>query len=192
MLLELRKLPRWAICTPPKCGTLSLEATLRHRSNTAIQVQGRHGFKRPAIKFLTRMLIVRNPWDRWWSMYWFMYHRSGHLHEEALKGPDVFAEAWAAGIRSGKDHHWYFSLSQVARVFVPHDVFKLEEDGVAKICKTLTDRYDHVLPAPSHTNVNRRKGDEVYSRQTQELILEHWVKPDCERFHYDSPNDLLH
>jgi hypothetical protein len=164
---------RWSICTPPKTGTMSLEATLRHRYPIAYQDQGRHGFDPPPHG--ERIMVVRHPYDRWWSMYWFMKRNKGFLHDAAT---DVnnFCRTWS----EVTDHHWAYSQAHMADVYKPHIVCKSPDTVV----EHLRSCYDSKIPEVSCTNVNSRKGFEVLSDDMLEMVMKLWVRPDCERFGY--------
>jgi hypothetical protein len=163
---------RWTICTPCKAGCMSLEATLRDRSDAAIQIDGRHGYRRVE-GVEDRLMIVRHPVDRWVSMYWFIRKHIGRscYFQEYATSMAEFAVEWDKRCEAGENHWWFYSQAFMAKHYDPTLVFRLEENGVEKICEYLRQRYNAIVPRASHTNRNHHKGTDVVP---VDIILKHW------------------
>lgn len=154
------------ICTPCKAGCMSLEATLRDRAKLAYQIGGRHGYRCSIAT--KRLMIIREPIARWVSMYWFIRKHIGkscYMQQYATSMAE-FAAEWDKRCVAGEDHWWFNSQTYIASVFKPDKIFKLEEDGIAKICEEVG-----CTIKPSHTNRNRHKGEDTVP---VDIILKHW------------------
>lgn len=170
---------------------MSLEATLRTRHPIAEQWGGRHNYIYTGEG--ERIMIVRHPWDRWWSMFHFIQKHIGRscYFQEYAHDVNVFAKEWAERCRFDENHWWFYTQASMAHHFRPDTVFKLE-DGLEKVLDHLRAKYDPNIPRVSKTNVNHHKREgQTLTDENIKLVLKYWVEPDCERFGYETPN-LFH
>lgn len=182
---------RFAICTPCKTGTMSLEATLRTRYPIAYQYGGRHGWSYEGAG--DRLMVVRHPWDRWWSMFHFIQKHVGRscYFQEYAHDVNVFTEEWAKRCEAGEVHWWFYTQAFMHERFNPTLVFKLE-DGLHRVTDWLRENHDRNIPEVSKTNVNHRKREgQTLTAENTKLVFKFWVEPDCERFGY-ATEDVLH
>jgi hypothetical protein len=181
---------RWCICTPTKCGTYSLEATLCDRAGVAWKESPRHDWV-PGDE-PHRILVIREPVDRWCSMYWFMRKEAGKgiWLEDFVGEIDDFVDEWARRCEESDDRYnirmWHRDLTTYAGHFCPHKVFKME-DGYEALLDHLRKSYGLSIPNVSHRNATKvRKSSEatlqMMSERSREKVL-NFCRRDSERWY---------
>lgn len=118
----------FVICTPTKTGTYSLEATLVDGLQIAWKRTPRHRTDYEGDG--KRILIVRNPYDRWCSMWWFSHMHASRgnsiwIHDYAYD-INVWTTEWAR--RKIEDPHWMWThrLKDHEAEFKPELIWKTE------------------------------------------------------------------
>lgn len=123
----------WVLCTPSKTGSTSLATTLINR----LGVAHREGSQHSTICHHTgaqRIMVVRNPFDRWASMYSFCKAKRPKAYlSEFTSNINLFANEWIKQIDNIKRNtYWTDNLSVQAMEFDPQHVFRLE-DGLQNV-----------------------------------------------------------
>lgn len=137
----------WSVCTPPKCGTYTLE---RHLKAFGKLTRPRHAMLRwPG----ERLMPIRRPLRRWMSMYRFLNKTGYWMPEAARAGVLTFAEAW---VRRQDHVHWAPNLTQFAEKYKPDHVFVMEDDGIQKLLDHVSEKYG--LPKMVATVQNKTIG----------------------------------
>lgn len=178
---------RWSVCTPTKCGTYSLEGTLIDRAQVAYKHVPRHDWDGG---IGDRILVVRNPFDRWASMYWFMVQEAGKgiWLQDYVDTIDEFVEQWSACSPPDLQRMmWHSDLTTYAEKFKPDRVFKMEDD-YERVLEYLRSRYAMTLPRMSRRNTTRGRRSTtetlaMMSQASREKVLS-FCSRDAEKFGY--------
>lgn len=120
---------KWVITTPPKTGTYSLLSMLVPEYGKRIGKMHDTRYEGPAKQ---RIMIVRDPYDRFCSMYWFIRSQS---HRKTFWTPftnktrdfNLFVKEWLRKRASGSKNLWCRTLWEFHKEFKPTDCWKLEE-----------------------------------------------------------------
>ena len=128
MILDNEK--KWLISLPPKSGTYSFEKSLK---KYGVRYGQMHGHEK--MIGVRRVLIVRDPIDRFCSMYWFCKQ---HIHRKTFfvavykSATDIntFVRAWLDKRKvSGNKNLWTRSMTYYIETFKPTHVVKLDALG---------------------------------------------------------------
>ena len=179
---------KWVICSPAKTGSYSIERTLISKMEIAHKwkTQNRVGTFYDG-KAKERILVVRNPLDKWASMYWFMkeVHGKGRTiwmgkHTNSIEN---FATHWLEAVRNNPHANWTDSYSDMALKFKPSKVFKLESlkfdlEGLLG--------YEVELLHANKTGFKLpwKETKKELSKKNLDGIMA-WAKPDLKRFNYE-------
>lgn len=149
---------RWTICTPTKCGTYSLEATLVERLSVAEKLVPRHQCEKTHAVG-ERIMVVRHPYDRWASMWWFIVqHGAGKIWcGDFSHDINAFVTEWNYRRRERPNWMWTENLAYHHRHFEPATVFKLETNSYVDLLRYLFEKYEVPLVKVSHKNVTRER-----------------------------------
>lgn len=139
----------WAICTPKKTGSQSLGVAL---SSVGEVAPDPHATEWDGVG--RRLLVVRHPYDRLNSMFWFQL-AEGCTPFGVRPDPAVWMErflalrpqSWKAGLSE-----WLLTQSEIASRFRPESVLRFE-DGLGRIA-----RWAGVERDVPHVNRTARKG----------------------------------
>jgi hypothetical protein len=141
MILDHRL--RVAVCTVPKCGTLSLQAAIRDREGVEY-VPGRHGCRvPPSCEGYRRLQTCRDPWSRTVSAWKFVArHWEAFPDGDAIRGmtfPEYVRlwkarrpghEGWIEGHGPWaivpKAHVWYVTQLEFASRWRPDGLLRVE------------------------------------------------------------------
>lgn len=180
---------KWAICTPTKTGTYSLQHTLINRLKVAHKLQyDKHDTEYNGKG--KRYMMVRHPLERWASMYWFFVNleerdASVFLKKYIGRGINIFAEEWISRVKNKANEPNTMYLDNYYDIYLkfkPDKFFKLE-DGLQNVIEFLG--YDIKV---SRSNVTK---DKCSWYETRNLLSEknlnfihQWAKPDIQFFKY--------
>lgn len=174
----------WAICMPKKTGSQSLHGML---SGAAEIVGEFHGGEWEGTG--KRVMVVREPYERLASMYWFSLSTGIGLfmgEGGAAKWLDRFVAGFAWKHKPAYAE-WVLSQSELAEQFRPVVVCRLE-DGLEKVFDVLG------LEQPTHIHrANITKGKHSDRRPFAETFtgasaaalaaVESWCRPDLEAWY---------
>lgn len=173
-----------AICTPPKTGTVSLQAALVPKYAT--KTSGRHTMEYNGRGY--RMITVRHPLERWASMYWFTKQKShrGIFMAGFAETPNTYADEWVRRrFKTPMYHTWLSSQSEYFNCFEATSYAK-QEDGFDELLIELR-HYGINITIP-HLNVTTVKHSwQETARQLNRhnlAAIREWAKRDRMFFNY--------
>jgi hypothetical protein len=119
----------WCICLPKKTGSQSLVGACEAAGVARVEGEW-HGADWAGTG--RRLMVVRDPRERLASMYWFAV--SGQHWDWGPGGPAEWFGRFLARRTNPKagDREWVTSQRELAAVFRPDEVFRLE-DGLAAV-----------------------------------------------------------
>lgn len=171
MILDFRD--RWVVCTPTKTGTTSLTALLCERTKfCGVKVLPVHRPDAdPAVK--DRLMTVRNPIDRWCSMYYFLRRDRSRMHQFAAQGDGLldglvpFAEEffrrydaidWAHWLHADEaEYMWLWPLWRFAERFNPSTMWDVTQDSGRSLLKHLSSSYGYTFKDMPHMRRSKER-----------------------------------
>lgn len=137
-----------------------------------------------------RLMVVRNPYDRWAAIYWRHHQRrdkKGIYLSDFAGDINEYVYEWNRDRKhsSNPTTPWCFNQSEMADMFKPHKTFHLE-DGLDKVLKYLNVPYIHLLHHNSNTSPDKKSWQETMDllTPTNLKIVQEFCKPDIKRFGY--------
>lgn len=172
----------WAICSPKKTASQSLDGMLVPQFGK--QVGEIHGSEWSGAG--KRVLVIRNPYERLASMFWFALkeHVSDHR-------PDLGPEEWCRRVLAGQhvekavEREWCRNQRQHADEFTPSVVCRLE-DGLSRVCEAigagvLEQRRNETASAKAKRKSFAETFDGVCA--SVRCAIDAWCKPDIEAWY---------
>lgn len=198
-----------AVCTPPKCGTTSLEKMARRRGpSVSVSGNGRHGCVMPAAyegARYRRLTTCRHPWARLASVWRYV----GSRGEEFAEGPAVremtfpeFVSWWEARraqhrpdllppwVTLRMKHLWYVTQGDFARRWRPEGYLRVESLA-ADLAAGGVD-WGPEVRANTTDRVKRAPWWEHYDREAWDRVGELFAAEEAEMLGYatDPPGEL--
>ncbi len=172
---------QWVICTPKKCGTHSLNSLLTDKTNHGIVITPWH--TRMYHGEGIRILIVRNPYERFLSMYYFTKRVKSAWHKKY----DFIFATWANMFFADKNSNddWQFNCTQYAEEFQPDKIFKLEE--LDTLLHFFDENFGIVISKIPQLNTTKDRPliDQLDQLSDENLLkLDMWAAPDLANFNY--------
>lgn len=131
-----------------------------------------------------RIMVVRHPYDRWCSMFWFIVkHGPGHIWcGDFADDINVFVGEWNRRRKEAPHWMWTENLMYHKTHFEPATVFKLETNGYQDLLTYLHEKYGTGVTKVSHKNVTkeRRSVEETFNMLTSTNldIVKKFCEPD--------------
>jgi len=171
----------WAICTPPKTGTVSLQTALVPNFANTLQYRHQSSYTGKG----ERILVVRNPLERWASMYWFTKQkaRTAIFLGAYTLNVDMYAHQFF--IRRELDPHPFFTDNQVEfHKKFEADIYFKQEDGLQKIMSYIGLGYVQV-PHENQTKskVGWQQTSKLLNKENYNKVME-WADKDLFKFKY--------
>lgn len=169
---------KWTLHTQTKCASNSLQSALVN-SDCGVFVKPKHGMH-PILKH-EPLTCVRNPYDRWCSMYWYNYFRANMWGPKDL---NEWAEFFFERRALGKNLMWTFTCSENC------DGYGLKPfKGPQAVLDYLVEVYKERPGKLKRLNVEERRDTttETLDKLTVSNLqkVHDWCALDCERFEYE-------
>ena len=168
----------WAICTPKKTGSQSLQGMLADKATVEGDFHGPVWFGEGK-----RVMVVREPYDRLASMYWFSVAQGVGLFMGGTASE--WLRKFVAGFgwkHKASYQEWVTSCSDLALVFRPDVVCRLE-DGLELVFDAVgLERPEHIrhMNQTGNGKDQRKSFAETFGSADAATLaaVDEWCKPD--------------
>lgn len=177
--------PKTIICTPTKTGTEALLSVLTRRSRFGQRIMPKHRATVPdEYASFHRVLVVRNPWNRLVSMFYYLRKMHGSWGKGSFISFAEFCEYHQYRCKHKPSVDWTWNFCDYANVFQQQEVWhteNLESDCVGRFGL----HFD--LPPFRQINVttDRTKSYEAHWTKKLRQLVAPWAEPDAEMFGYE-------
>lgn len=177
MLVDKQR--RWALCLPTKTGSTSVEAAIR---KMCLYEGYKHAMTMtPAVK--DRLMLWRNPYDRWWSIYRHHLNEGTQFSKVAREqGVNAYAEMFFARCDENpldySTYIWTRNLSTIAKWFGPTRLFDVTQNN--DLLTYLHDTYGLEATEVPHKRLSKKREETTELDPQWAKRLDQWAKPDLE------------
>jgi hypothetical protein len=186
---------RMVICTPTKTGTEALLSALVRRGGVGEKVMPKHRISVPedykqwkGMDKWRRVLVVRNPWHRLVSMYYFLRKGNSSWGKGNYISFAEFCEFHQDRAKSKPSVDWTWNFSSIADAFEPDLIWRnetLDADVQRELVKLRGLDVPHLTVVNTTTDRRPMSYEAHFMKRRVRDLVAPWCEPDAERFGYE-------
>jgi len=171
------------VCTPKKCGTHSVNGLLEPSGFRVVSPWHRTDVPFGAADI--RIMMIRNPYERFYSMFHFTRRcHSAYLNKQAKSS---FNE-WFDAFFSADKNDWTKTLSDYADEFKPKYLVRIDDPNWAGyLTNKLKQRFPSMYVQNKSPHRNKSIRFNLVISPAQRDKINEWAYEDTQRFGYEMP-----